>query len=114
MTREGYKKHKELIEAWANGADIEIYRESEKKWVVPDFYLWSKDTKHRIKPFDPKQGDRVLASYDGEHWKELTFVRKYEGQFVCIDEYEGRWMFDRNDGEIYLGVGFYDYAKPIK
>ena len=41
MTRESYKKHKELIEAWGAGAEIE-YREDSDSWrpvAVPQWHL---------------------------------------------------------------------------
>lgn len=33
MTKEGYKKHKDLIEAWSNGAEIQHYSEIHEKWM---------------------------------------------------------------------------------
>lgn len=33
MTRDGYKKHKAVIEAWANGAKLEYKRSPQGRWA---------------------------------------------------------------------------------
>lgn len=33
MTRDGYKKHKAVIEAWANGAELEYKRNPQERWA---------------------------------------------------------------------------------
>ena len=50
MTREGYLKHKDLIEAWANGAEIQCISPTKNKWydiVDPE---WYENVEYRIKP----------------------------------------------------------------
>jgi hypothetical protein len=49
MTREGYLKHKEIIEAWANGAEIE-YQESSDDWYIVANPFWDTDSAFRVKP----------------------------------------------------------------
>ena len=43
------RKHSELIEAWADGADIELYDPGTKKWIHISTPSWWKDAKYRIK-----------------------------------------------------------------
>lgn len=51
MTREGYKKHKEVFDAWLNGAEVQFYHKSKEKWIdidgTPSFVF---DESFRIKP----------------------------------------------------------------
>ena len=49
MTREEYNKHKELIQAFGNGAKIQYYDEELKKWIDIENPLWSLKTKYKIK-----------------------------------------------------------------
>lgn len=53
MTPEGYKKHKELIEAWANGATIQVLGIKSQEWITLMFPCWSEDMTYRIKPATP-------------------------------------------------------------
>lgn len=41
--------HKDLIIAWANGAKIEYYSESDEEWFESDRPSWNPETKYRIK-----------------------------------------------------------------
>ena len=49
MTREGYNKHKELIEAFGNGAEIQYYGGEPKRWIDIENPTWTLETKYRIK-----------------------------------------------------------------
>jgi hypothetical protein len=46
-------KHAELIKAWADGADIEIYDEYCKEWQYITSPVWCEEFEYRIKP-EPK------------------------------------------------------------
>lgn len=48
MTIEGYKRHKELIEAWANGAEIE-YLNLHIEWEYIGTPSWDENIRYRIK-----------------------------------------------------------------
>ncbi len=43
------RKHSELIKAWADGADIEMYDPGTEKWIHISTPSWWKDAKFRIK-----------------------------------------------------------------
>lgn len=43
-------KHAELIKAWADGADIEIYDEYHKEWQHITSPIWCEEFEYRIKP----------------------------------------------------------------
>lgn len=50
MTREGYLKHKELIEAWVNGAKIQWFNEVRESWFPAAAPQWDEEVKYRVKP----------------------------------------------------------------
>ena len=50
MTREGYKKHYELIEKWKDGAEIQRWDSDSSKWVDSFTTVWSENSKYRLKP----------------------------------------------------------------
>ena len=49
MTREGYNKHKELVDAWSKGAEIQYHSEDEG-WVYTENPTWDLNIEYRIKP----------------------------------------------------------------
>lgn len=67
MTPEGYKKHKELIEAWANGAVIQT-KSIIGNWVDIVHYPpdWDIKREYRIKPAEPDSinWDHVHTDYN--------------------------------------------------
>ena len=50
MTREECKKHKELIEAFCNGAEIQYYFRSKGEWIDIENPTWDLNIEYRIKP----------------------------------------------------------------
>ncbi len=48
MTRDGYKKHKDLIGKWAAGAEIEFRIDKSRPWIAADVPGWSVDCEYRI------------------------------------------------------------------
>jgi hypothetical protein len=54
-------KHAELIKAWADGAEIECWNDSNNKWCEIKMPVWIDMTKYRIKP-EPKP-DRVVQRW---------------------------------------------------
>ena len=75
MNRESYKQHKELIEAWANGAEIETYNKNICEWEQVKKPLWGIDIEYRIKPkkYELKSGDWfVTTDYSFCVKQELT------------------------------------------
>ena len=71
-------KHKALIIAWANGAEIQYFSMS-KEWEDIDMPSWDIRYEYRIKP-EPKPDvvgfcrvDRFSIAQDDEHNLRLTF-----------------------------------------
>lgn len=82
MKREDIKKHREVFNAWLDGAEIEFYDESEKLWknvTNPEFY---KNLEYRIKK--GKANTSFDTMEDGFHWichKELSLEEAYVIEF---------------------------------
>lgn len=130
MTREAYLKHKELIEAWANGAEIQYYYEAYNSWVDADGPNWDEKNQYRIKPAQPQwedlgeiQGYYVdstskIKSYNGraENYSKNVFPTKEEAE-ACFalsqlcqwrDRYNDGWKPDwNNTNQIKVIISFY-------
>jgi hypothetical protein len=53
-------KHAELIHAWADGAEIQIYSKELDNWINLDKPTWDFDGEYRIKPEEKKPVVRWL------------------------------------------------------
>jgi hypothetical protein len=109
MTKGGYLKHKELIEAWADGAEIQ-FKIYGKSWVDTDGPIWEENAEYRIKPFIPKQGDTVLVEYNNTWEEERVFVQMEGDKYRCISGAKGKWA--TKEGRVVTTL--WDEVKPIK
>lgn len=92
MTREGFKKHRDLIESWANGAEIEFLSGGE--WILVREPQWQESLTYRIRleKFTHFRKDRLynLYVYSGElcHAKpalpDKGFLYKYVGEIDTV------------------------------
>ncbi len=53
--REGFKKHKDIILAYIEGADIEYYNPTVKMWTEINEPGFFKTTKYRVKMVTPEK-----------------------------------------------------------
>ena len=100
MTREGYLKHKDLIEAWANGADIEVCRLPDI-WKQMDDINWCDDCEYRIKPkqtiaewLEENNSDYVP---DWNDWSKAKYTIYYSTNYK-------RWKWFMTYGERVYGA----------
>lgn len=70
MTKEEYKKHKQLIEEWSNGEKIQYYNKTKEEWVNTENPLWDYYSEYRIKPTKIEFKD---CSFNDEEYKVDTF-----------------------------------------
>lgn len=54
-------KHKDLIIAWASGAEIEKWGVNTGRWHTVQSPFWTTDTQYRIKPKQPAELDAIEA-----------------------------------------------------
>lgn len=57
--------HKDLIKAWADGAEIEYYSEAVNKWFTTSVPAWASNIHYRIKP-EQKPDTEVFYEYREE------------------------------------------------
>lgn len=65
ITAEAYFKHKEIIEAWLQGADVERFNQVNSKWcnsIIPKFEY---EGEYRIKPANIKKYI-IIVGFDGD------------------------------------------------
>lgn len=71
------RKHKELIVAWAEGAEIEYRYKDEEAWAKCPIPSWYAHVQYRIKP-EPIKTAR---------YKEVLYYNEHRGAWVaCITE----------------------------
>jgi len=110
MSREGVKKHWKVFEAWLNGAEVEY--KNAYGWHDASIPVWDEDVEYRVKLFEPKQGDSILASKDGSYWHKEVFVQKiYGDKYLTISRRGYKWDVDLNTMMIHTAV--WKYAKPL-
>ena len=134
MTREGYKKYKKLIEAFANGAEIQFYSKMHKGWIDTENPTWDLNIEYRIKPTRIEFKDCSFndVEYRVNEWSkviESTIVKEYTVEnrkgFIkdkkiaeayavlpqlirLVDEYNKGWKPDYKDGNFKYSVGCYE------
>lgn len=100
MNREGYIKHKDVIEAWANGAEIEYYAPVKECWVLTRQPEWLSQTKYRIKA----TADSIDHTHLKDNWKWMA--RDKSGTVVVYEQKpivdDGFWYY--KDGESLAGI----------
>jgi len=83
-------KHAELIHAWADGAEIEVYYEGQ--WKLARTPVWTRE-KYRIKPQHYK-----LSAFDWKRVLNEEFYVRYNG----LDELVQLSAVDVTNGEVTL------------
>lgn len=70
-------KHRDLIIAWANGAEIQVYFELKNIWLDVKSPSWDIDEEYRIKPMSAPNFVELTSLYqpDGYEWKHLGQFR---------------------------------------
>lgn len=78
-------KHAELIKAWADGAEIEYFRD-EVGWQLICTPSWDEDVEYRIKPEEKKPVVRWLWAYRNEsRWEQFyRFMTEEEATKILV------------------------------
>jgi hypothetical protein len=89
VTREAYLKHKDLIEAWANGAEIKYLgkeiNEDNEIWIDCVNPKWNEDKEYRIKPVEPEFTYPMWFKWSSSELV-VRFDALREGQCIVCDE----------------------------
>lgn len=81
MKKEVYKKYKDVVEAWANGAVIQTKYSHQENWkdiVDPDFDSFKLE--YRVKP---------NTKFDGQFRADRLYKLKYSGEICHVYNREG-------------------------
>ena len=64
LTAEAYFKHKEVIEAWLQGADVEYLEDLDDTWYYVPNPGFIEQSQYRIKPANVKK--YIIVGFDGD------------------------------------------------
>jgi len=85
--------HKELINAWADGAEIEKLKEN--VWLAVRVPLWNPRTTYRIKP-EPKPDVLAIYTiksfYDGYQSDQPDLLITFDGETGEYKSTEAMWL----------------------
>ena len=88
-------KHADVIIAWAEGEDVQVWDEGTKRWynIVGKFPLFNEDREHRVKP--PAKKYRVALFNNGNN-DDYTVVADTQEDAACYVGDSGfvRWLTD--------------------
>ena len=84
-------KHAELIKAWADGAEIQVYTDVWRDYLSP---LWKLNLDYRIKPEEKKPVVRWLWAYRNESRWEQFYRFMTEEEATKILEYHKHKKLD--------------------
>ena len=93
MTKKPHK-HAEAIHAYADGAEIQIFDESDNCWVNMDYPTWLTSKKYRIKPEDKvvkywhnQSTNHFQPCQNNNHCQEIHLIQvTFEGQSYKMKE----------------------------
>lgn len=60
-------KHAELIKAWADGAEIQVFDKILDKWVDAEVLIWRENYEYRIKPREFEDKAWYPVVFGGRH-----------------------------------------------
>ena len=98
MTREALIKHWDVIQAFKEGKEIQIYSKIEERWVDYDSFDFRIDYEYRIKPEPTK---RLPTIEEVEQWFLDNRIFRYSknGAYTRISS------FDKNDKITTMQIG---------
>ena len=94
MTAEAYFKHKEVIEAWLQGAEVEFLIDN-AEWVDAEKPVFHVVKKYRIKPANIKK--YIIVGFDGDesHHTHGVWSHKIETYRADMEEAMSRYNQQR-------------------
>lgn len=85
MERQEYLKHKETIDAWANGAEIEASHDGEEWFPCNDEPSWFVSVNFRVKPAPTFElGDKVLFVKEWSDNHAVSFSPEFKKVLNCV------------------------------
>lgn len=86
-------KHKDVIIAWANGAEIECRNPAfSKEWEPVEFPTWSTNVEYRVKPKEETHSFRVALMHDTNVYFTTTADDKEQEEALQQDPWFIGWL----------------------
>ena len=86
MTAEAYFTHKEVIEAWLQGADVEYLEDIDYTWYDVSHPVFCEQTQYRVKPANIKK--YIIVGFDGKYNHHTNGVWSNKVETYYADEEE--------------------------
>ena len=95
VTAEAYFKHKEVIEAWLQGADVEYLEDIDDTWYDASRPAFCEQAQYRIKPANVKK--YIIVGFDGDesHHTHGVWSHKIETYRADMEEAMSRYKQQR-------------------
>ena len=95
ITAEAYFKHKEVIEAWLQGADVEYLEYLDDTWYYVSSPVFCEQTQYRIKLANIKK--YIIVGFDGDesHHTHGVWSHKIETYRADMEEAMSRYKQQR-------------------
>ena len=102
MTAESYFKHKEVIEAWLQGADVEYLEAIDDTWYYAPNPGFIEQTQYRIKPANIKK--YIIVGFDGDESHHTHGVWSHKVETCRADEENGMRRYNQQRTLIELEI----------
>lgn len=80
-------KHYDLILAWANGAEIQVYNKAISSWEDNIYPVWSFQSEYRIKPKPKVKKWRWVNSSKEEN----NYIGVSHGYYASAEDFNSDW-----------------------
>ena len=102
LTAEAYFKHKEVIEAWLQGADVERFNQVNNKWCNSSIPKFGYEVQYRIKPANIKK--YIIVGFDGDESHHTHGVWSHKVETCRADEENGMRRYNQQRTLIELEI----------
>lgn len=94
-------KYKDLIIAYANGAEIEYYRRTDNEWYGTSYPGWYEHKQYRIKP-EPKPDVVKYLGLEYDFDEEQIAHGEFRDRLDCVDHWNSqiKVTFDAHTGKV--------------
>ena len=101
MTAEAYFKHKEIIEAWLQGADVEFLGDNDEWGHVPNPQFGA-EWQYRSKPANIKK--YIIVGFDGNYYHHTNGVWNSKIETCSADSKKGMRSYNKQRTLIELEI----------
>lgn len=102
MTAEAYFKHKEVIEAWLQGADVEVLDGDDGVWYHVPSPQFVADWQYRSKPANIKK--YIIVGFDGNYYHHTNGVWHSKIETCSADGKKGMRSYNKQRTLIELEI----------